>query len=54
VFPLLAAAGLIAAIGCGGWGVYEFYDRTIVTARNFYGVLRCRSSAATNPGSGAP
>jgi len=50
VFPLLAAAGLIAAIGCGGWGVYEFYDRTIVTARNFYGVLRVQEFGSDESG----
>jgi len=40
VFPALAAAGLLFAIGCAVWSVHEFYDRTIVSARNFYGVLR--------------
>jgi SAM-dependent methyltransferase len=40
VFPALAAAGLLVTIGCTVWSVREFYDRTIVSARNFYGVLR--------------
>jgi SAM-dependent methyltransferase len=40
VFPALAAAGLLFAIGCAVWSIHEFYDRTIVSARNFYGVLR--------------
>jgi hypothetical protein len=40
VFPLLAGAGLLVAIGCTVWSVHEFYDQTIVSARNFYGVLR--------------
>jgi SAM-dependent methyltransferase len=40
VFPALAGAGLLVAIGCAGWSIHEFYDRTIVSARNFYGVLR--------------
>jgi len=39
-FPLLAVASLVATIGCGVWGVREFYDSTIVATRNFYGVLR--------------
>jgi SAM-dependent methyltransferase len=40
VYPVLATAGLLATIGCAVWSVHEFYDRTIVSARNFYGVLR--------------
>ncbi len=39
-FSLLAVASLVATIGCGVWGVREFYDSTIVATRNFYGVLR--------------
>jgi len=26
--------------GCTIWSIKEFYDRTIVASRNFYGVLR--------------
>jgi len=40
VFPALAGAGLLVAIGCAVWTVHEFYDSTLVSARNFYGVLR--------------
>ncbi|MFO1395956.1 MAG: fused MFS/spermidine synthase [Burkholderiales bacterium] len=40
VYPILAVASLVATIGCGVWGVREFYDSTIVATRNFYGVLR--------------
>jgi len=40
VFPVLAGAGLLFAIGCAVWSIHAFYDRTIVSARNFYGVLR--------------
>jgi SAM-dependent methyltransferase len=40
VYPALAVAGLVATVGCGVWGIVEFYDSTIVAARNFYGVLR--------------
>ena len=37
---LAGPASLVAAIGCGVWTVREFYDGTIRSARNFYGVLR--------------
>jgi hypothetical protein len=40
VFRVLALASLVAAIGCGVWTVREFYDGTIRSARNIYGVLR--------------
>jgi len=40
IYPVLATAGLLVTIGCAVWNVHEFYDRTIVSARNFYGVLR--------------
>jgi SAM-dependent methyltransferase len=40
VFIAMAAAALLASIGCGIWAVREFYDDVIVTKRNFYGVLR--------------
>ena len=40
VFPALAGAGLLVAIGCAVWTIHEFYDSTLVSARNFYGVLR--------------
>ena len=40
VFAALGLAGMLVAIGCAIWGIREFYDRTIVATRNFYGVLR--------------
>ena len=40
VFGALAAVAAVTTIGCAIWGIVEFYDTTIVTARNFYGVLR--------------
>jgi len=36
----LASASILATIGCAAWGVIEFYDSTIMSTRNFYGVLR--------------
>jgi SAM-dependent methyltransferase len=44
VFIVLGAASTLVAVGCGVWGVIEFYDGTIITARNFYGVLRVQES----------
>ena len=40
VFAALALAATLVTIGCAVWGIREFYDSTIVHARNFYGVLR--------------
>ena len=40
VFPALAVAALFMTVGCTVWSINEFYDRTIVASRNFYGVLR--------------
>ncbi len=40
VFRTLAGAASVLALGCAAWSVHAFYDNTIVTARNFYGVLR--------------
>jgi SAM-dependent methyltransferase len=40
VFAVLALASLVTTVGCAVWAVQEFYDSTILTARNFYGVLR--------------
>jgi SAM-dependent methyltransferase len=50
VFPLLATAGMLVAIGCAVWGIREFYDATIVTARNFYGVLRVQEFGSAESG----
>ena len=40
----LAVAAIVATIGCAVWSIREFYDSTILTARNFYGVLRVQES----------
>jgi SAM-dependent methyltransferase len=40
VFAILAFAALIATAGCTVWSINDFYDRTLVASRNFYGVLR--------------
>ncbi len=51
VFPALAFAAMLTTLGCGVWGIVEFYDGAIVTARNFYGVLRVqeyRAGSATD------
>jgi SAM-dependent methyltransferase len=40
VFGTLALVALAVTIGCTVWAVTAFYQTTIVTARNFYGVLR--------------
>jgi SAM-dependent methyltransferase len=50
VFPILATAGMLVAIGCAVWGIREFYDATIVTARNFYGVLRVQEYGSAESG----
>ena len=44
VFPALAAVSLLFTIGCGIWSVVEFYENTMFTSRNFYGVLRVQES----------
>ena len=44
VFPVLAAASLLFTAGCGIWSMVEFYRDTVVTSRNFYGVLRVQDS----------
>jgi len=44
VFGLLAMVAGVATIACGIWRIVDFYDTTIVTARNFYGVLRVQES----------
>ena len=46
VFPALAIVSLLATSGCGVWSIVEFYDGTIATARNFYGVLRVQEHSA--------
>jgi SAM-dependent methyltransferase len=44
VFGALAFVAISATIGCAAWAVVNFYDATIVTARNFYGVLRVQET----------
>jgi SAM-dependent methyltransferase len=44
VFATLAIASSVATIGCAVWGLQEFYDSTILSTRNFYGVLRVQES----------
>ena len=40
IYPALAIMAVGVTIGCGIWSVTEFYTKTIVATRNFYGVLR--------------
>ena len=40
IMRVLAVAASLTATGCAVWGIQEFYDTTILTKRNFYGVLR--------------
>jgi len=40
VFGALAVVAVVATVGCAIWSVREFYQGTIVSKRNFYGVLR--------------
>ena len=44
VFGLLALVSVIVTVGCAIWSVVNFYESTIVTARNFYGVLRVQET----------
>jgi hypothetical protein len=46
VHAALSLVALLVAIGCGIWSARNFYDDTIETARNFYGVLRVQESGA--------
>jgi SAM-dependent methyltransferase len=46
IFGLLAIVAGITTIGCAIWRVSDFYDTTIITARNFYGVLRVQQSGS--------
>jgi hypothetical protein len=40
VFLVLALAAVIFTLGAEVWQIKEFYDRTLLATRNFYGVLR--------------
>ena len=44
VFGLLALVSIVVTTGCAIWNVVNFYESTIVTARNFYGVLRVQET----------
>jgi len=46
VFGALAVMAAVTTVGCAIWGIVGFYDATIVTARNFYGVLRVQEFGA--------
>ncbi|HEY2817041.1 MAG TPA: fused MFS/spermidine synthase [Casimicrobiaceae bacterium] len=46
VMRFLALAASLTATGCAVWGIQEFYDGTILSTRNFYGVLRVQEAAA--------
>ena len=47
IFALLGMVAGVATIGCGIWHVEDFYDTTILTTRNFYGVLRVQAYGPT-------
>lgn len=40
VFGVLGLVSFFVTVGCAVWYVREFYDGTIASTRNFYGVLR--------------
>jgi SAM-dependent methyltransferase len=44
ILGILGAVASVVTAGCGIWYVHNFYDTTIRTARNFYGVLRVQES----------
>jgi hypothetical protein len=44
VMRFLALAASLTATGCAVWGIQEFYDGTIMSTRNFYGVLRVQQN----------
>ncbi len=47
VFAMLAIVAGVMTIGCAIWSIIDFYESTIVTARNFYGVLRVQETGTT-------
>ena len=49
VYGALSIAALLATVGCGAWGIMDFYENTIVVSRNFYGVLRVKEIGTTDP-----
>jgi SAM-dependent methyltransferase len=48
VFGALAFTAVVATTGCAIWAVREFYDGTIISKRNFYGVLRVQEWGRDN------
>jgi hypothetical protein len=44
VLRVLAIASVVGTVACAVWGIREFFDATILSARNFYGVLRVQES----------
>jgi hypothetical protein len=40
VYSALAVVSALVTLGCTVWSITEFYERTLVATRNFYGVLR--------------
>ena len=48
VFPVLAFGAVVTTAGCAAWSINEFYDRTVVASRNFYGVLRVQLNGSTD------
>ena len=48
VFGVLALLSVATTIGCAIWSVSTFYESTIVTARNFYGVLRVQETGVND------
>ena len=46
IMRFLAFAASLTATGCAVWGAQDFYDATILSTRNFYGVLRVQESGA--------
>jgi SAM-dependent methyltransferase len=49
VFIVLAVASLLFSAGAAGWSVRDFYENTVLVARNFYGVLRVQERGAGTP-----
>ena len=47
-YGVLAIVAALVAIGCGAWGIVEFYQNTVVATRNFYGVLRVQAYGDEN------
>ena len=48
VFRALSGVSVLVAAGAAIWGIHQFYEDTIVTTRNFYGVLRVLQLGSTD------